>query len=55
VRSSVEQPLAENPKGSVVIQADQKSKNGLFSKVMAQAALAAEAQEIAIAAREGAS
>ena len=52
VRSAVEQLLAENPKGSVVIQADRKSRNGLFVKVMDQAR-AAGAQEIAIAATEG--
>jgi biopolymer transport protein ExbD len=55
VRASVERLLAENPKGSVLIPVDQKSKNGLFGKVMDQAGLAAGAQEIAIAARDGAS
>ena len=54
MRSSVEQRLlAENPKGSVLIQVDQKSKNGLFGKVMDQEGLAPGAQQIAIAAREG--
>ncbi len=52
VRANVERLLAENPKGSVVIQADRRSKNGLFVKVMDQARLAG-AQEIAIATREG--
>jgi biopolymer transport protein ExbD len=52
VRTKVERLLAENPKGSVVIQADRKSRNGLFVKVMDQAR-AAGAQEIAIAATEG--
>ncbi len=52
VRTAVERLLAENPKGSVVIQADRKSRNGLFVKVMDQAR-AAGAQEIAIAATEG--
>ena len=55
MRASVERLLAENPKGSVLIPVDQKSKNGLFGKVMDQAGLAAGAQEIAIAARDGAS
>jgi biopolymer transport protein ExbD len=52
VRTEVERLLAENPKGSVVIQADRKSKNGVFLKVMDQTKLAG-AGEIAIAAREG--
>ncbi|MEE9279876.1 MAG: biopolymer transporter ExbD [Myxococcota bacterium] len=52
VRASVERLLAENPRGSVVIQADRRSKNGLFVKVMDQARLAG-AHEIAIATREG--
>ena len=50
VRANVERLLAENPQGSVVIQADEKSENGLFVKVMDQARLAG-AQRIAIAAR----
>ena len=50
VRANVERLLAENPQGSVVIQADEKSENGLFVKVMDQARLAG-AQSIAIAAR----
>jgi biopolymer transport protein ExbD len=52
VRTEVESLLAENPKGSVVIQADRKSKNGIFLKVMDQTKLAG-AGEIAIATREG--
>ncbi len=52
VRTEVERLLAENPKGSVVIQADRKSKNGVFLKVMDQTKMAG-AGEIAIAAREG--
>lgn len=52
VRTTVERLLAENPKGSVVIQADSKSSHGLFVKVMDQAKLAG-AQEVAIAAEEG--
>ncbi len=55
MRSSVGRLLAKNPKGSVLIQVDQKSKNGLFGEVMDQAGLAAGAQEIATAPREGAS
>ena len=51
VRANVERLLAENPQGSVVIQADAKSENGLFVKVMDQARLAG-AQSIAIAARD---
>ena len=49
VRANVERLLAENPQGSVVIQADEKSENGLFVKVMDQARLAG-APSIAIAA-----
>ena len=51
VRANVERLLAENPQGAVVIQADEKSENGLFVKVMDQARLAG-AERIAIAARE---
>jgi biopolymer transport protein ExbD len=50
VRANVEKMLAENPQGSVVIQADEESKNGLLVKVMDQARLAG-AQSVAIAAR----
>ena len=50
VRANVERLLAENPQGSVVIQADEKSENGLFVKVMDQARLAG-ATSVAIAAR----
>jgi biopolymer transport protein ExbD len=49
VRANVERLMAENPQGSVVIQADEKSENGVFVKVMDQARLAG-AQSIAIAA-----
>ena len=49
VRANVERLLAENPQGSVVIQADSESENGLFVKVMDQAKLAG-APSIAIAA-----
>ncbi len=36
VGANVERLLAENPQGSVVIQADRESKNGLLVKVMDQ-------------------
>jgi len=36
VRANVERLLAENPQGSVVIQADTESKNGLLVDVMDQ-------------------
>ena len=49
VRANVERLLAENPQGTVVIQADAKSENGLFVRVMDQAKLAG-APSIAIAA-----
>jgi biopolymer transport protein ExbD len=49
VRANVERLLAENPQGSVVIQADEKSENGIFVKVMDQARLAG-VESIAIAA-----
>lgn len=49
VRANVERLLAENPQGSVVIQADEKSENGTFVKVMDQARLAG-VESIAIAA-----
>jgi len=51
VRPVVERMLAENPLGSVVIQADEGSKHGLFVKVMDQTRQAG-ARTIAIAARE---
>ncbi len=51
VRPNVESMLAENPQGSVVIQADKESKNGLFVQVM-DAARAAGAYNIAIAAEK---
>lgn len=40
VRANVERLKAENPEGSVVIQADRESKNGLLVQVMDQARLA---------------
>ena len=53
VRATIERLLAENPQGSVVIQADEGSENGLFVKVM-DAAREAGAESIAIAAAEAA-
>ncbi|MGV6827339.1 MAG: ExbD/TolR family protein [bacterium] len=40
VRANVERLKAENPEGSVVIQADKNSKNGLLVQVMDQARMA---------------
>jgi biopolymer transport protein ExbD len=40
VRANIERLHAENPQGSVVIQADQNSKNGLLVRVMDAARLA---------------
>jgi len=40
VRANIERLRAENPEGSVIIQADQNSKNGLLVKVMDAARLA---------------
>ena len=40
VRANIERLKAENPEGSVVIQADKESKNGLLVQVMDQARLA---------------
>ena len=37
VSANIERLLAENPQGSVIIQADENSKNGLLVKVMDQA------------------
>jgi len=51
VRSNIERLLAESPKASVIVQADRKSKNGVFVKVMDQAKQAG-AQQVAIAALE---
>ena len=42
--------LAENPQGSVVIQADQDSKNGILVQVMDAARLAG-VQNVALAAQ----
>lgn len=40
VGANIERMLAENPKGSVVIQADKNSRNGLLVQVMDAAKLA---------------
>ena len=40
IRANIERMHAENPQGSVVIQADKDSKNGLLVKVMDAARLA---------------
>ena len=40
LRANIERLHAENPQGSVVIQADKKSKNGLLVQVMDAARLA---------------
>ena len=40
LRANIERLHAENPQGSVVIQADEKSKNGLLVRVMDAARLA---------------
>jgi biopolymer transport protein ExbD len=40
VRANIERLLAENPQGSVVIQADKKSETGVLVKVMDAARLA---------------
>ena len=50
VTANVQKLLAENPQSSVVIQADEKSENGTFVKVMDNTKLAG-VDNIAIAAR----
>ncbi len=50
VTANVQRLLAENPESSVVIQADEKSENGTFVKVMDNTKLAG-VDNIAIAAR----
>ncbi len=49
VRANIERLHAENPQGSVVIQADEDSKNGLLVRVMDAARLAG-VSEVALAA-----
>ena len=51
VQANIERLLAENPKGSVIIQADRESKNGLLVQVM-DAAKEAGVQDISIAAEK---
>jgi biopolymer transport protein ExbD len=51
VQANIERLLAENPKGSVIIQADRESKNGLLVQVMDAAKLAG-VQDISIAAEK---
>lgn len=51
VTANVQRLLAENPQSSVVIQADRKSENGVFVRVMDNIKLAG-VDNIAIAARE---
>ncbi len=52
VRANVERLHAESPEGSVVIQADKDSKNGLLVQVMDQVKLAG-VQSISLAAKPG--
>jgi biopolymer transport protein ExbD len=49
VRANIERLRAENPEGSVIIQADENSKNGLLVKVMDAARMAGVA-DVSIAA-----
>ncbi|MEO1334293.1 MAG: biopolymer transporter ExbD [Myxococcota bacterium] len=49
VRANIERLRAENPEGSVVIQADIDSKKGVLAKVM-DAAKAAGVQDVSLAA-----
>ena len=51
VRANIERLHAENPQGSVVIQADKDSKNGLLVQVMDAARLAG-VYNVSIAAQE---
>ena len=48
VRGVLERMIAENPKGSMVIQADQKAKNEILMQVL-DAARAAGIQQVAVA------
>jgi len=49
VRANIERMHAENPQGTVIIQADEASKNGLLVKVM-DAARQAGVSEVSLAA-----
>jgi len=51
VKTDVERMISENPEGSVVIQADKKSKNGVMLQVM-DSAKAAGANEVSISTTE---
>ena len=51
VRANVERLKAENPEGSVIIQADKSSKTGLLVETMDQARLAG-VQNVSIAAEK---
>ena len=51
VRANVERLKAENPEGSVIIQADQNSKTGLLVETMDQVRLAG-VQNVSIAAEK---
>ncbi len=51
LRANIERLHAENPQGTVIIQADKESKNGLLVKVMDAARLAG-VESISIAASE---
>ena len=52
LRANIERLHGENPQGSIVVQADQKSQNHLLIQVM-DAAKAAGVAQIAIAADDG--
>jgi biopolymer transport protein ExbD len=51
VRANIERLAAENPQGSVVIQADENSKNGILVQVMDAARLAG-VEQVSIAAEK---
>lgn len=51
VSANIKRMLAENPKGSVVIQADKNSKNGVLVQVLDQAKLAG-AKNVAVSATQ---
>ena len=51
VRANIERLLAENPQGSVVIQADESSRNGVLVQVMDSARMAG-VENVSIATEE---
>lgn len=51
VRANIERVLAENPQGSVVIQADKESRNGVLVRVM-DSARQAGVESVSIAAEK---